>query len=109
IHIQQVVIGKFLAMQFLEHGLKVSKEIPLLVGVFPIAELLALGLADLQGGLPVVLVKIVEDSRIVMGGDLEGLGGKALAVLQGSVPLALGEDVKEFIIIFPGGNTEYVL
>src|SRR5690606_24853963 len=33
----------------------------------------------------------------------------ALAVLQGSVPLALGEDVKEFIIIFPGGNTEYVL
>src|SRR5690606_8230553 len=86
----------------------IPKEKALLMWVFPVAKPLSPGLTDLQDGFSSILVEVVEDGRIVMGGNLEGLGRKSFSVLKGSAAFSLGEQFQEFPIVLHGGDAEHI-
>ena len=79
IHVYQVVIRQLLAVQLVEELVELAIEYAFLVGVLAIAQRGCLPQA-LFKHLSVALLEVVENMGVVMGRDIEGFGGKTLAV-----------------------------
>src|SRR5690606_35655559 len=106
IHVQQVVVRELLSVKLVEHLAEVSEEITLLMRVLAITQFLAAGIALFESDL--AFIEEVEDGSVVMGGGVEGLGGKALPVLKTGGSFAVGDELKELGVVFHGGDTDHV-
>ena len=109
IDIQKVVVGELFRVQLFEQPFKIPVEYALLMGVFTIPKRPSLHFAHLEGRYIRAAVEVVEDGRVIMGGNIKCLCCKLLPLLQGGGAFPFLQQREEGVVIRHGGHAEDIL
>ena len=108
IDVEQVVVGDFLAVDLVEHGIEVAVEVTLLVRVLAVAQGL-LVVCRLAESSALLTVEVIEDSRVVVGRDGKRLFGKPAALFQRSGGAMLHQHVAERLVLCLRSHDNHVV